>query len=200
VIIVVASVLAVLTVPLVGRSLAPLSQLRFRRVWLVWLSLSVQLLITVVPAFPMAWGEPLHLLTFAASAAFIWSNRHIRGIVPIAIGAALNLLVIAVNGGTMPASEWAWNTAGFGAAGGGFENSAVNHTARLPWLGDVFAIPAGWPLSNVFSIGDVVIVIAVGYLAHQACRPAPAVSKPSAADDALGLDAGRQTDRRAATS
>jgi hypothetical protein len=186
VIIVAASVLAVLTVPLTGRSLAPLAQLRFRRVWLVWLSLSVQLVITVVPGFPVAWGEPLHLLTFAASAAFIWSNRHLRGVTPIALGAGLNLLVIAANGGTMPASEWAWRTAGFGSANGGFENSAVNHSPHLAWLGDVFAIPAGWPLSNVFSIGDVVIVVSVGYLAHRACRVAtPERPVPSAGDGAV---------------
>jgi hypothetical protein len=196
VIIVAASVLAVLTVPLTGRSLAPLARLSFRRVWLVWLSLSVQLVITVVPAFPMAWGEPLHLLTFAASAAFIWSNRHLRGIVPIAVGAGLNLLVIAVNGGTMPASEWAWRTAGFGSASGGFENSAVNHSPHLAWLGDVFAIPAGWPLSNVFSIGDVVIVISVGYLAHQACRLAPPEHSDRSADAAVVV----HDSRRAATS
>jgi hypothetical protein len=197
VIIVAASVLALLTVPLTGRSLAPLARLRFRRVWLVWLSLSVQLVITVVPAFPQAWGEPLHLLTFAASGAFIVSNRHIRGIIPIAIGASLNLLVIALNGGTMPASAWAWRTAGFGAANGGFENSAVNHSARLPWLGDVFAIPAGWPLSNVFSIGDVVIVVSVGYLAHRACRlPTAERSEQSADDEAVVVHA----ERRAATS
>ena len=49
----------------------------------------------------------------------------------------------------------------------------MSHSPRLPWLGDVFAIPRGWPLANVFSIGDVVIVVAVGYFAHMVCRRAP---------------------------
>jgi hypothetical protein len=30
---------------------------------------------------------------------------------------------------------------------------------RLWFLGDVFAIPAGWPLANVFSVGDVLILL-----------------------------------------
>ncbi|MEP1124001.1 MAG: DUF5317 family protein [Ilumatobacter sp.] len=54
--------------------------------------------------------------------------------------------------------------------GAAFENSNVNADARLAFLGDVFAIPANWPLANVFSIGDVIIVVAATYLAHVWCR------------------------------
>lgn len=178
-IIVVASILAVATVPLCGRSLAPLATLALRRVWLVWLSIGLQLVITLVPGFPAALGEPVHLFTFAASAAFLWSNRHIAGVVAISVGAAMNLSAIAANGGTMPASAWAWRTAGFPTPSEGFENSSIVHSARLPWLGDVFAIPHGWPFANVFSIGDLVIVAGVGYLAHRAGRPS-VVGEPDA--------------------
>ena len=55
-------------------------------------------------------------------------------------------------------------------AGTQFENSNVVHGARLQWLGDVFAIPKGWPLANVFSVGDVVVVVAITYFAHAWCR------------------------------
>ena len=72
----------------------------------------------------------------------------------------------------MPASASAWHTAGFPTITGEFENSNVVHGARLPWLGDVFAIPKGWPFANVFSVGDVVVVIAVAYFAHTWCRRA----------------------------
>ncbi|MDP9465526.1 MAG: DUF5317 domain-containing protein [Actinomycetota bacterium] len=169
-IIVVASILAILTVPLTGGSLTRLAKLSIRRAWLVWLSMGLQLAITLVPGFPNWLGQPLHLFTFALSAAFMWSNRHLPGALFIAFGAALNLAAIAANSGTMPASEWAWRTAGFPTLTGAFANSNVVHGARLPWLGDVFAIPKSWPLSNVFSVGDVVIVIAVAYFAHTWCR------------------------------
>ena len=36
---------------------------------------------------------------------------------------------------------------------------AVSH---LAFLGDIMAVPEGWPLANVFSIGDVVLVIGAG--------------------------------------
>ena len=172
-IIVVASIAAILTVPLTGRSLAPLARLDLRRVWMVWLSIMLQLLITLVPRFPNWLGQPLHLFTFALSAGFLWSNRHLPGAFLVAIGAGLNLLAIAANSGTMPASAWAWKTAGFPVLVDQFENSNVVHNARLPWLGDVFAVPRGWPFANVFSCGDVVIVVAVAYLAHAWCRRTP---------------------------
>ena len=40
---------------------------------------------------------------------------------------------------------------------------------RLALLGDVFAIPAGVPLAEVFSIGDVVIMLGVVYTAYRIC-------------------------------
>jgi Family of unknown function (DUF5317) len=175
-IIVVASILAILTVPLTGRSLAPLARLDLRRVWMVWLSIALQLVITLIAGFPNWLGQPLHLFTFALSAGFLWSNRHLPGAVFVAIGAGSNLAAIAANHGTMPASAWAWHTAGFPTLTGQFENSNVVHNARLAWLGDVFAIPKGWPFANVFSAGDVLIVIAVAYLAHTWCRRAAQAS------------------------
>ena len=189
-IIVVASIAAILTVPLTGRSLSPLAKLSLSRVWLVWLSIGLQLLITLIPGIPNWLGQPLHLFTFGLSAAFLWSNRHIPGALLVGIGAAMNLAAIAANNGTMPASPWAWRTAGLPVMTGDFENSNVTSDARLWWFGDVFAVPKGWPFANVFSAGDVVIVIAMAYFAHTWCRraapvesEAPAVSSVLASAD-----------------
>jgi hypothetical protein len=167
------AIVAVLSVPLTGRSLAPLADLSLRRVWLVWLSLGVQVAIISVFRLPNWLGQPLHLGTYALSAAFLWSNRHLPGVWMLALGASLNLSAIVANGGTMPASESAWRTAGLKTVSGEFENSNVTRSARLPWLGDVFAIPKGWPLANVFSVGDVVIVVAIAYFVHVWCRRTP---------------------------
>lgn len=169
-IIVVASIAAILTVPLTGRSLAPLAKLSLRRVWLVWLSIGLQMAITIVQGVPNWVGQPLHLVTFGLSGAFLWSNRHIPGAMLVGLGAAMNLAAIAANNGTMPASPWAWRVAGLPTMIGDFENSNVTSDARLWWLGDVFAIPKGWPFANVFSAGDLVIVFAMAYFAHTWCR------------------------------
>ncbi len=41
--------------------------------------------------------------------------------------------------------------------------------AKLQFLGDVFATPASLPLHNVFSIGDVILLVGVFVLVHVAC-------------------------------
>ncbi len=173
-IIVAASIIAILTVPLTGRSLAPLGKLSLRRVWLVWLSIGLQLVITLIPGFPNWLGQPVHLFTFVLSGAFLWSNRRIPGALLVGLGAAMNLAAIAANNGTMPASPWAWRVAGLPAMSHDFENSNITSHAKLWWLGDVFAIPKNWPLNNVFSAGDVIIVVGITYFAHTWCgRNAP---------------------------
>ena len=179
-IIVVAAVLTVLSVPLSGKSLAPLAQLTIQRAWMVWASMAIQLPITLIPDFPETLGQALHLSSFAFAGVFLWSNRHIPGALVIAAGGTMNVIAIAANGGTMPASPWAWRTAGFPAPTDSFGNSSVVHSARLPWLGDVLAVPESWPFSNVFSIGDVVLVAGLAYLVHRTCRDVPVPSAPIA--------------------
>lgn len=169
-IIVVAAIAAVLSVPLTGRSLAPLAGLSLRRSWLIALALCTQVIITVVAGIPNWLGESLHVVTFGLAAGFVWANRRLPGMVLIAVGGGLNLLAIAANGGSMPASASAWRRAGLATDVDQFENSHVIRHARLPWLGDLFAVPKGWPLANVFSVGDVVIVIAIACFLHVWCR------------------------------
>ena len=52
----------------------------------------------------------------------------------------------------------------------GFQNSTALAEPRLAFLGDVFSLPASWPLSNVFSIGDVLIALGIVWALHRICR------------------------------
>lgn len=169
------ALVGLLTVPLRGGRLSRLAELRFRHTWLVFASLGVQILIINVVAEHVsgAVGEIVHLSTYVLAVAFIVANRHIRGMLVVALGASMNLAAIAANGGVMPASATAWRIArGALPDGSTFENSLPVADPRLGFLGDVFAIPAGWPFANVFSAGDIVLVAGVTYLAHRQCRPA----------------------------
>ncbi|HVM30844.1 MAG TPA: DUF5317 domain-containing protein [Candidatus Limnocylindrales bacterium] len=75
-------------------------------------------------------------------------------------GALLNMLVVGLNGGQMPASPEALQAV-FGTPNvpvDHFSNSVVaGPGTALAFLGDIFVLPPPFPAANVFSIGDVLI-------------------------------------------
>lgn len=159
-------------VPLTGGSLRRLGDLRLRAVGLVMGSLLAQVLITdVVVDGPRSVLVAVHLLTYVAAAVVLWLNRGVPGLLMLGAGAGLNVVTIAANGGTLPASAAALRRAGLPVAPAGFSNSGVLPHPALPFLGDVFAVPAGVPLANVFSIGDVLILLGAAWCLHRTCRP-----------------------------
>jgi Family of unknown function (DUF5317) len=105
--------------------------------------------------------DDLAALLYVASTvtvlAVVIRNVRLPGLALIALGAGLNLAAIVANGGRMPADPGALVAAGRASGVGANSNgSVVAHPALAP-LTDIFAIPAGVPLANVFSFGDVLI-------------------------------------------
>ncbi len=201
-IVVVAILVGFATVPLFGGKLRRLAQLDLRHLWIVWVAFVIQTLLFEVFAtrIPGTWSEAIHLGTYVAGFVFVWLNRHIRGALLIGLGAGMNALAISANGGVMPANPDAWRRAGLpDLSQMAFENSNTTTDAHLAVLGDIFFVPAGWPFANVFSIGDVVIVLAGTYMAHRWCRqsmtsnawPAPQGSPVSASTPRRSADAHR---------
>src|SRR3954452_4643692 len=160
-------VLAVLSVPLAGGRLGALAELRFRAPWLLGVGLALQvLIISVAPGGSPGWHHVAHIASYGLAAAFVIANRRIPFLWLVGCGGLLNFAAIAANGGVMPASPAALRTAGL-AAEPGFANSASLAHPRLPFLGDILAVPAGWPLHNVFSAGDILILLAAIVLVHR---------------------------------
>ena len=161
---------AMLCVRLAGGRFVVLAEVRIRAAWLVISALLLQVLTISVLVHPApALAASLHLLSYGLAAAFLWLNRGLRGLPLIAAGAALNALAIAANGGTMPASASALQTAGIAADGVHFANSTTVIGPRLAMLGDVFALPRSLGiLANVFSIGDVVLTLGAVWFLHGA--------------------------------
>lgn len=173
-ILIVCALAAVATVPLTGASLRPMANLPIRQLWAVWLAIGIQTMLVSAPwETPHGVAQVLHLLSYVIAGGFALANRRVRGVPLIAFGGTLNAIAIFANGGVMPASTGALEAAGI-ADDGTFTNSGIVDDAHVPWLGDVFAVPASWPLSNVFSLGDIVIVVGIAYLAHRSCRATPA--------------------------
>lgn len=162
----------VIAVPLLGGKLSRIADIRLRSLWAAVTALVIQIGILNVlpPGLPNSALAAIHLGTYVLAAWFVVANRKIPGLPLIALGAALNLAVIAANHGVMPSSHAASHLAGHDKASTKFVNSAETQNAHLAILGDNFAIPSGYPLANVFSIGDIVLVAGAAVTFHVAAQ------------------------------
>ena len=158
-----------------GGSLANVVNVRFRALPLLLVALFVQVLIFTPILGTLAIihdiGPYIYIATMLATVTAMVLNFHVPGMPIVALGAALNTLAIIANGGFMPSPEDALREAGrlelvrqdeADRANGDYmlSNSKIaDDGTNLQLLGDVLVIPDGWPLSNVFSIGDVIIGI-----------------------------------------
>jgi hypothetical protein len=169
-ILVVCALLAVATVPITGGNLRHMASMQLSHLWTVWAAIGIQTMLVSAPwETPHDLAQVLHLLSYVIAGAFAWVNRRVYGVPLIALGGVLNAVAIFANDGVMPASPSALEAAGI-VNDGSFTNSGFVTDAHVAWLGDIFAVPAGWPLSNVFSIGDVIILVGIAYLLHRQCR------------------------------
>jgi hypothetical protein len=152
---------AVALVVVLGGRLGNLASVELRGKGAIIGAFFLQLLIvTIAPtAFPHWVASVLHLVSYALAIAFVYANRRLPNLWIAALGGACNVAAIAANGGTMPASRTALAAAGMPIAHDGFGNSGAVSHARLAFLGDIFSIPKSLPLANVFSIGDVLLLV-----------------------------------------
>ena len=183
-----AVVLALVTVPLAGGRIGRLAEVRLRWAPLLFAALALQMVIlVVVPGWNDVLLRAVHLGTYGMLFTFLWVNRRIPGIWIVGVGGALNLIAIAANAGVMPAGPAAVRSAGIAPNADEFTNSGLLDHPRLLFLGDIWAIPRGWPLANVFSIGDVVIAIGIFAVVHSLCGSRFAPAPNHAVGDAPGI-------------
>ena len=104
-------------------------------------------------------GPPAYVASTGLVLLAVLRNLRIPGLQFVAAGAGSNLAAIVANGGYMPASPAALGLHGGSAAG--YSNSIVLANPALAPLTDIFALPAWVPAGNVFSIGDILIVVGV---------------------------------------
>lgn len=139
-----------------------LGELRFHWAWLAIAGLLVQVVLfsPVGADIDATIGPVIYVASTGAVLVAVLRNWRIPGLFLVAAGAACNLIAIVANGGVMPTTVQALTTAGLGPEDA-FSNSAVVADPAVPFLTDIFALPAWVPLANVFSLGDVVIGIGV---------------------------------------
>jgi Family of unknown function (DUF5317) len=157
----------VVSVLLTGGRLGALADLRIRRPEPLLAAFGLQLLsVYVISDAPSELLNALHLASYAGTAVTAAANLRVPGLAVVVLGGLCNFAAIAANGGVMPARQGALETAGLATESTRWVSSLVVDDARLAFLGDVFAVPSSWPMANVFSVGDILIVAGAFVLLH----------------------------------
>ncbi len=169
---------------LAGGHLDGLIALRFRWAWLAIGGLLVQVVLFTELGDRLAGdlGPAIYVGSTLAVLLALLRNVRLPGMALAAAGSVANLAAIVANGGAMPADLGALRLAGFDGPGD-HTNSVVLAQPALRPLTDIFAVPAGIPLANVFSVGDVLIAVGVAWaIAAAMRRPAerPSTTGPTA--------------------
>ena len=147
--------------------------------WLAFLAFLPQFILLYLPYFRIRVSDQVSAVCLLASLliflGFAWVNRSLPGMSILLIGLALNLTVMAANGGFMPISP---QTAGQLVPDGALLDFQSGDRfgikdiylppleTRFEWLADRFLTPAWFSYRAAFSLGDVFIAIgAFGLLA-----------------------------------
>jgi hypothetical protein len=154
--------------------------MQLRSAWLVAVATALTVLGAVAGRIGLPAPGALYVVAVGASAAlvcaFVVLNRHLLGIPLVAVGFAMNALVIVANG-AMPVSERAAERAGVHLAalraGDDAKHELADRRTRLRPLADVIPVPLPGPLrrgSNVVSAGDVVLAAGLAQLVLSGMR------------------------------
>lgn len=165
-----------------GGSLRHFGQLQLRWIPLVGASFGLQLLIfTPLRATPLIAVATTQLYVLSMLMLIMWVavNWHIPGMVFMAAGLLLNTIAIVANGGYMPvlpaSAAYAGKIENYATEGLAVANNslATDAQVRVWLLTDILALPRWFPLANVFSIGDVLILVGACILCYITVRRAP---------------------------
>jgi len=159
---------------MLGGRLSRLALLRLRGMWLVLVALGIQLLIfplfTPNPIIPFGTAI-LHSVSYGLVLLWLLLNVRIRPLIAVGGGALLNIVVVSLNAGYMPASPAALERAGLIsvatllARGETYGNLVgMSATTRLNVLGDWIGLPRGVPFATAMSVGDVLIMAGLAWL------------------------------------
>jgi hypothetical protein len=169
-------VLAIIVALLRGGSLRHFGALHLRWIPLVGASLVLQLLLftpfSKAPVVAFAIPE-LYVLSMLLLVAWVAVNWRVPGMALLAAGLLCNTIAIAVNGGYMPvapeSAAYAGRIGNYATEGMAVNNNSIatNSNVHLWILTDILALPHWFPLANVFSPGDVLIVAGACFLCYR---------------------------------
>lgn len=160
--------IAVLVSYLRGGRLRRIADAQLRLPWLLFAGLALQIGVDVaagrgVLADASTTGLGLLIGSQVLVVAWLVINRTLPGVALVALGLALNAVVITANG-AMPVDPAAMRALGLGelqVPPG--KHTLLTDASRLPWLADIFPLP---PLRSIISVGDIVLAAGLLPLTH----------------------------------
>ncbi len=171
-----AAVLTIIVGVIAGGRFARLKDLDLRAPSAFIAAAALQVVLMVLgarqAAVPAALGPTLHLASFLLLLGGLWLNRHLPGVRLVGLGALLNFLVIAANGGSMPVDRGLAERAGSARLVELLDSpdytmhEAATAATRLRPLADVLPLPMV-PRPRFFSpgsVGDILVTIGACWL------------------------------------
>lgn len=161
-------VLAIFIGFLTGGKLNPLLEVHMKKVGLLIFGALLQavafLSVKSNIDFGLNWIIPvLYSMSYVILLGFTWVNRLFPGIRIVAIGIALNALVISLNGGLMPVDPiYLPETSRQLLQAGTGTHGLVTDTTRLKFLADIFYADIPGLGKQLFSLGDLFIDFGIG--------------------------------------
>jgi hypothetical protein len=101
-------VVAALAVPLAGGRLGALVEVRLRHVWAIFAALGLEVAAVELPGLPEGLRAALMVAAYPVGAVFLAANWRVSGMPLVALGGALNLLAISVNGASCRRRRRRW--------------------------------------------------------------------------------------------
>jgi hypothetical protein len=164
-----------------GGQVRNLARFPIQHAWVPLVMISLQISFVL---FPQRNGELfitlrpwVNSLTYALLLAFLAVNRRLPGMKLILLGAALNLAVIAANGGFMPVTPEALERSGHldlivvhGDAAfvrGSKDIVLPAEEIRLALFSDIISTPEWFPVAATMSIGDIFIMLGSAWLVYR---------------------------------
>jgi hypothetical protein len=161
-----------------GGRLSRLETIRIRLWWLALAGLAIQVVLFSPALVGIgAIGPVVYVTSSLAVLAVVLFNLRLPGAPVVALGGMANQVAILANGGFMPTSANALAAAGLDPVEG-YTNSRELAAPAVEWLTDIFALPAGLPFANVFSLGDLLIGCGIAYLTLRTMHGSDAAADP----------------------
>lgn len=156
------------------------SLLRFS--WLIFLSFALQLGISIMISlghpFVIQYRMSLYVLAYILLFVALFLNMQFKCMWFIMIGAIANFAAIMLNGGSMPIDMGILQQQGFENMFHSISMEAFPQYIPLEeaglytsYLGKRLSMPAIYPLKQIFSIGDLLIVIGIFFLIQSMMTP-----------------------------